>query len=44
MPIATDERVMRGTAWVRFNQPGADVRELIDVDSDVVDVKIERVS
>ncbi|MFM8867750.1 MAG: molybdopterin-dependent oxidoreductase, partial [Ilumatobacteraceae bacterium] len=43
-PIATDERVMRGTAWIRFNQPGADVRELIDVDADVVDVKIERVS
>ena len=44
IPIATDERVMRGTAWIRFNQPGADVRELIDVDADVVDVKIERVS
>ena len=44
LPIATDERVLRGTAWVRFNQPGSDVRELIDADADVVDVKIERVS
>ena len=44
MPIATDERVMRGTAWVSFNQLGSDVRELVDADSDVVDVKIERVA
>ena len=35
---------MRGTAWVSFNQLGSDVRELVDADSDVVDVKIERVA
>lgn len=44
MPIDVDERVMRGTAWVAFNQPGADARELVDADTDVVDVKIERMS
>ena len=44
MPIAVDERVMRGTAWIAFNQLGADARELVDADADVVDVKIERVA
>lgn len=33
--------VMVGTAWIPFNQPGADVRELIDLQADVCDVRIE---
>ncbi|MEO5974499.1 MAG: NADH-quinone oxidoreductase subunit NuoG [Ilumatobacteraceae bacterium] len=35
--------VMVGTAWIPFGQPGADVRELIDLQGDVCDVRIEHI-
>ncbi|HQV56496.1 MAG TPA: molybdopterin-dependent oxidoreductase, partial [Ilumatobacteraceae bacterium] len=41
MQLAYDDSVVRGTAWVPFNQPGGSVGELIDVDSPVTDVRIE---
>jgi NADH-quinone oxidoreductase subunit G len=41
--LVADESVVRGTAWVPFNQPGANVGELIDSSADVTDVRIERV-
>ncbi|MFM2077163.1 MAG: NADH-quinone oxidoreductase subunit, partial [Actinomycetota bacterium] len=36
-----DPSVLRGTAWVPFNQPGPNVGELIDCFSAVNDVRIE---
>ena len=41
--VASDEAVLRGTAWMGFNLSGADPRELVDIDADVTDVKIEKV-
>jgi NADH-quinone oxidoreductase subunit G len=43
VPVAIDESVPRGTAVMAFNLPGADPRELVDIDADVTDVKIEKV-
>jgi anaerobic selenocysteine-containing dehydrogenase len=43
VPVATDEKVSRGTALMAFNLTGADPRELLDIDADVTDVKIEKV-
>jgi NADH-quinone oxidoreductase subunit G len=43
VPVATDENVSRGTALMAFNLAGADPRELMDIDADVTDVKIEKV-
>jgi NADH-quinone oxidoreductase subunit G len=41
-PLAADEAVQRGTAWVPFNEPGsAKVGDLIDVAAAVTDVRIE---
>ena len=36
-----DPTVLRGTAWVPFNQPGGNVGDLIDVTAPVTDVRIE---
>ena len=38
-----DDHVLRGTAWVPFNQPGANVGELIDIFAPVNDVRIENI-
>jgi NADH-quinone oxidoreductase subunit G len=43
VPVTTDEAVPRGTALMAFNLAGADPRELLDIDADVTDVKIEKV-
>jgi NADH-quinone oxidoreductase subunit G len=41
LPVQSNEKVPRGTAVIPFNQPGADVRELIRHGDSVVDVRIE---
>lgn len=43
MPLHESQDVMVGTAWIPFNQPGADVRELLDLSEDVCDVRIEHI-
>ena len=43
LPVRTSESVERGTAVVPFNQPGADIRELVRHGDSVVDVRIEAV-
>ena len=43
LPIRESPDVMIGTAWIPFNQPGADVRELLDLSEDVCDVRIEHI-
>ena len=43
VPVSADESVTRGTAVMVFNQRGADPRELVDIDADVTDVRIEKV-
>ncbi len=37
----SDTTVLRGTAWVPFNQPGGTVGELIDATAPVTDIRIE---
>jgi predicted molibdopterin-dependent oxidoreductase YjgC len=44
LPVFASESVPRGSAVVPFNQPGADVRELIRHGESVVDVRIEAVA
>ena len=44
LPVSTSEDVLRGTAWLPFNQPGNDAREMIDVNTTVIDVRIEKLS
>jgi hypothetical protein len=41
LPVRADVSVTKGTAWVPFNQVGADIRELIDSDQPVIDVRVE---
>ena len=41
LPVRSDEKVPRGTAVIPFNQPGADIRELVRHGDSVVDVRIE---
>jgi anaerobic selenocysteine-containing dehydrogenase len=41
LSVRIDPGVTKGTAWVPFNQPGADVRELISNEQPVVDVRVE---
>ena len=43
LPVVASESVPRGTAVVPFNQPGADVRELIRRGEPVTDVRIESI-
>lgn len=44
LPVHASESVMRGTAVIPFNQPGADIRELVRHSESVVDVRIESIS
>ena len=39
--VVADEAVVRGSAWVPFNQPGPNIGELIDSSQPVTDVRIE---
>jgi NADH-quinone oxidoreductase subunit G len=41
LPVFVSDHIPRGTASIPFNQPGADIRELIRRSDDVVDVRIE---
>jgi hypothetical protein len=41
--VVADATVLRGTAWVPFNQPGPAVGELIDCFAAVNDVRIETI-
>lgn len=41
LSLHVSDDIPRGTAFVPFNQPGADVRELIRRGDDIVDVRIE---
>ena len=43
LPVVASDSVPRGTAWVPFNQPGADIRELVRHGDAVTDVRIENV-
>lgn len=43
LPVHTSESVPRGTAVVPFNQPGADIRELVRRSGSVVDIRIESI-
>ena len=44
LPVTTSEDVLRGTAWLPFNQPGNDAREIFDARADIVDVRIEKLT
>ncbi len=44
LPVVADEGVVRGTVWAPFNQPGADIRELIDITAPIIDVRVERLA
>ena len=44
LPVTTSEDVLRGTAWLPFNQPGNDAREIFDARADIVDVRIEKLA
>ena len=44
LPVRADSGVLKGTAWVPFNLPGADVRELLGADQPVTDVRVENLS
>ena len=44
LPIFESDDVVKGTAQIAYNQPGADARELIDGASDVCDVRIEKIA
>ena len=44
LPVTTSEEVLRGTAWLPFNQPGNDAREIFDARADIVDVRIEKLA
>jgi NADH-quinone oxidoreductase subunit G len=41
LAVDADEDVLRGTAWVPFNHPGANIGDLLDCTAPVVDVRIE---
>jgi formylmethanofuran dehydrogenase subunit D len=42
LPLQESVDVLRGTAWLPMNLGGSDVRELLDVTKDVIDLKIEK--
>jgi predicted molibdopterin-dependent oxidoreductase YjgC len=44
LPVVADDGVVRGTVWAPYDQPGADIRELIDVTAAVIDVRVERLA
>jgi NADH-quinone oxidoreductase subunit G len=39
--VVADDTVVRGSAWVPFNQPGPNVGELIDSDATATDLRVE---
>ncbi|CAB4885533.1 unannotated protein [freshwater metagenome] len=41
LPLAADDAVQRGSAWIPFNQHGANPGDLIDAAAAVTDVRIE---
>jgi formylmethanofuran dehydrogenase subunit D len=41
LAVRPDPTVLRGTAWVPFDQPGANIGDLIDCTAPIVDVRIE---
>ena len=41
LPVRASSSIPRGTAWVPFNQIGADVRELVRRNESIIDVRIE---
>jgi anaerobic selenocysteine-containing dehydrogenase len=41
LPVVADPSVVRGSAWVPFNQAGTSVGELIDASQPVTDVRVE---
>ncbi|MEO5901460.1 MAG: NADH-quinone oxidoreductase subunit NuoG [Ilumatobacteraceae bacterium] len=41
LAVQPDASVLRGTAWVPFNQTGANIGDLIDANAPIVDVRIE---
>ncbi|MFT3851556.1 MAG: NADH-quinone oxidoreductase subunit NuoG [Ilumatobacteraceae bacterium] len=41
LAVEADDDVLRGTAWVPFNQPGPAVGDLVDCTAPVTDVRIE---
>lgn len=42
--LHADDSVLKGTAWVPFNQPGTDIRELLNANNLIVDVRVENLS
>ena len=44
LTLHADDSVLKGTAWVPFNQPGTDIRELLNADDLIVDVRVENLS
>ncbi len=44
LTLHADESVLKGTAWVPFNQPGTDIRELLNANDLIVDVRVENLS
>jgi len=44
LTLHADESVLKGTAWVPFNQPGTDIRELMNANDLIVDVRVENLS
>ena len=42
LPLVANPAVPRGTVWAPFNQPGSDIREVMDSTVPVIDVRIER--
>jgi NADH-quinone oxidoreductase subunit G len=43
LPVRADDGVSKGTAWIPFNQTGADVRELLVSGDAVTDVRVENI-
>ncbi|HSB87864.1 MAG TPA: NADH-quinone oxidoreductase subunit NuoG [Ilumatobacteraceae bacterium] len=41
MKVVADATVVRGSAWVPFNQPGPNIGELIDATQPVTDLRVE---
>ena len=44
LSLRADAAVLQGTAWVPFNQAGTDIRELLEADALVTDVRVENLS
>jgi NADH-quinone oxidoreductase subunit G len=44
LTLHADESVLKGTAWVPFNQPGTDIRALLNANDLIVDVRVENLS